>query len=86
MSAENRAQDRADQIKAERRDAGTLGRATDVVPPSDHPVTEYGTTRCPNEGWVAAEIDKEDGTCWACGEQVPVPPISPARHGSEATR
>jgi hypothetical protein len=40
---------------------------------SEHPVTEYGTTRCPNEGWVAAEIDDEDGTCWACGEQVVLP-------------
>lgn len=47
--------------------------ATDVV---RHPVTEYGTTRCPNEGWVAAEIDDEDGCCWACGEVV-VPPRNP---------
>lgn len=36
---------------------------------SDHPVTEYGTTRCPVER-VAAEIDGEDGTCSACGAQV----------------
>ena len=40
---------------------------------ADHPVTEHGTTRCPNEGWIAAEIDSQDGTCSACGEVV-IPP------------
>ena len=45
-----------------------------AVPPAttgDHPVTEYGTTRCPVER-VAAEID-DDGECSACGAVV-VPP------------
>lgn len=43
-----------------------------ATPETTHPVTEYGTTRCPVEG-VAAEIDADDRTCSACGAVVPAP-------------
>lgn len=42
--------------------------------PGEHPslIGNDGITLCPVEG-VTTQIDKDDGTCWACGAVIAVP-------------
>lgn len=48
--------------------AGGVAADAPTSSDGDHPVTEYGTTRCPRNGGIAANID--DGECSSCGGEV----------------